>query len=210
MSDVSLTDFFLTGMITYGAPAFGLAVLLGALGVPLPGTLMVLAAGAFVRQGVLDWSTASGFGAVGAITGDSLSYGMGRFAKGWVQGRFGNSPAWQKAQHTFDRRGGLAVYLTRFLLTPLAIPTNLIAGGSGYVFWRFFMYTVAGEVTWIVLYGGLGYIFSSQWELINQLISDFSGLLVGVVALGIGIYILMRRRQRQLSVHLPEQHQPVE
>jgi membrane-associated protein len=82
LSDVSLTDFFLTGMITYGAPALGLALLLGALGVPLPGTLFVLASGAFVRQGVMDWAEASSLGLLGAVLGDSISYVMGRFAKG--------------------------------------------------------------------------------------------------------------------------------
>lgn len=196
IDDLNLTDFFLTGMITYGPPALGLALLLGAMGVPLPGTLFVIAAGAFVRQGVLDWSLASGLGLLGAVLGDSTSFTMGRFAKRWVQHRFGRSSTWQNAQDTFDRRGGVTVYLTRFLLTPLAIPTNLIAGGSGYAYWRFLTYDVAGEFTWIVLYGGLGYLFGSQWELISQFISDFSGLLVGVVALSAGMYLLVRRRSQ--------------
>lgn len=205
MTDFNLTEFFLTGVITYGPPALGLALLLGALGLPLPGTLFVLAAGAFVRQGVIDWTTAAGLGLLGAVLGDSASYGIGRFAKGWIQRRFEHSSAWHNAQATFDRRGGVAVYLTRFLLTPLAIPTNLTAGGSGYAFWRFLAYDTAGELTWIVLYGGLGYIFGSQWEVISQFISDFSGLLVGVVALGAGIYFLVRRQHRK---QLPLQTQP--
>jgi membrane-associated protein len=200
MSDLSLTDLFLTGMLTYGPPAFGLALLLGALGIPVPGTLFVLAAGAFGRQGILDLAAASGFGLVGAMLGDSTGYLVGRFAKGWVERRFGQSTAWQSAQQTFERRGGLAIYLTRFLLTPVAVPTNLIAGGSGYSFWRFLSYDGAGEVTWIILYGGLGYIFGSQWEAINQFISDFSGLLVGLVLFGAGLYLLVRRlRQNRLA-----------
>lgn len=194
MTELNLTDLFLTGMITYGPPALGLALLLGAVGAPLPGTLFVIAAGAFVRQGVVDGPTAAGLGMFGVVLGDSTSYAMGRFARGWVQRRFGQSSTWQSARDTFERRGGLAVYLTRFLLTPLAIPTNLIAGGSGYPFWRFLVYDVAGEATWIILYGGLGYLFGSQWELISQFISDFSGLLVGIVALAAGIYFLVRYR----------------
>ncbi len=197
MTELNLSELFLTGMITYGPSALGLALLLGALGLPLPGTLFVLAAGAFIRQGVIDWGAALGFGLLGAVLGDSASYAMGRFAKGWVQRRFGQSSTWQTAQATFERRGGMAIYLTRFLLTPLAIPTNLIAGSTGYSFWRFLAYDIAGEATWIVLYGGLGYTFGSQWELISQFISDFSGLLVGMVALGAGIYILLRRQRRR-------------
>jgi membrane protein DedA with SNARE-associated domain len=43
-----------------------------------------------------------------------------------------------------------------------------------------------------LLYGGLGYAFGSQWELISNFISDFSGLLVGLVVLGVGIYLMFR------------------
>jgi membrane protein DedA with SNARE-associated domain len=202
MSEFNLTDSLLTGVLIYGAPAFGLALLLGALGIPLPGSLFVVAAGAFVRQGVLDGPLAAIFGLGGALLGDSLSYGLGRFARDWVQRRFGPSPTWRKAQATFDRRGGLAVYLTRFLLTPLAIPVNLIAGGSGYTFWRFMTYAAAGEITWLALYGGLGYAFGSQWELISQFMSDFSGLLIGVAALGAGVYFLVyfQRTRKKLLV----------
>ncbi len=200
MTDFDLTEFFLTGVLTYGPPALGLALLIGALGLPVPGTLFVLATGAFVRQGVIDLTTATGFGLLGAVIGDSTSYTIGYFAKGWVQHRFGQSVVWQKAQNTFEQRGGIAIYLTRFLLTPLAVPTNLIAGGSGYPFLKFLVYDVAGELTWITLYGGLGYAFGSQWEAINQFISDFSGVLVGVVALGTGVYVLFQHhRQNQLA-----------
>lgn len=194
--EFNLTDLFLTGMLAYGPSALGLALLLGALGLPVPGTLLVLAAGAFVRQGALDGITAAMLGLLGTIAGDSGSYAIGRFAQGWVQRRFGRSAAWLKAQSTFDQRGGLAVYLTRFALTPLALPVNLIAGGSGYAFWRYFVYDLTGELTWLAIYGSLGYIFGSQWELINDFISNFSGLLVGLVVLAAGIYFLVRRWQR--------------
>ncbi len=206
MSDLGLTDFFLTGLITYGPPMLGLALLLGGLGLPLPGTLFLLATGAFIRQGVMDWAATLGLGLFGVILGDSASYAMGRFAGDRVQRRFNRSTAWQTAQETFARRGGTAIYLTRFLLTPLAIPTNLIAGGSRYAFWRFLSYDVAGEVTWIAVYGGLGYLVGSQWELIGQFVSDFSGLLVGLVALGAGVYLLVRR-QRQLPLR-PRDRKP--
>ena len=198
MSEISLTDFFLTGLITYGPPMLGLALLLGGLGLPLPGTLFLLATGAFIRQGVMDWTATLGLGLLGVVVGDSASYAIGPFAGDWAQRRFHRSAAWQSAQGAFARRGGTAIYLTRFLFTPLAIPTNLIAGGSRYVFWRFLGYDVAGEVTWIVLYGGLGYGVGSQWELISQFVGDFSGLLVGLVALGAGVYLLVRRQRRLL------------
>ena len=51
VTDFNLADLFLTGMVTYGPLALGIALFVGALGLLVPGTLFVLATGAFVRQG---------------------------------------------------------------------------------------------------------------------------------------------------------------
>lgn len=196
MSELNIVEFFLTEIIIYGPFMFGLALFVSALGTPVPGTLLVLAGGAFVQQGVLEWRMAFLLGLFGVVLGDSTSYAMGRIAKGWVQHRFGQVSTWQTAQNSFTRRGAAAIYLTRFFFTPLAIPTNLIAGSSGYRFRRFFVYDMAGEITWLVLYGGLGYIFGSNWEVISQFISDLSGVLAGIVILAIGMYFLILCRRR--------------
>jgi membrane-associated protein len=87
----------------------------------------------------------------------------------------------------------MAVYFTRFLVTALALPTNLIAGGSGIRFRRFMAYDSLGELTWIILYGGLGYWFGSEWELVSDFIANFGGLILGVVILGTGIWLGLRR-----------------
>jgi membrane protein DedA with SNARE-associated domain len=188
-----LSESLLSWIIIYGPSMLFLALLLGALGIPVPATFLLLASGAFVRQGVLNPSGAFIFGLLGAVLGDIVSYGMGRFARGPIVRRFGNSPTWQKAELNFRRRGGLAVYLTRWLLTPIAIPTNLVAGSGGYPLPRFLAYDLAGETTWLLLFGSVGYLFSSQWEAMSQFISDFSGVLVGIVLLGLGLYLVFRR-----------------
>lgn len=188
-----MSDYLLTLIINYGAPAFGILLFLGALGVPVGASALVIAAGAFSQQGILSWPFAASIGLVGAILGDALSFGIGYYAKDWVDQRFGRSPAWKSAEATFDKRAGLAIYLTRFLITALAVPTNLIAGGSGILFRRFMFYDSLGELTWIVLYGGLGYVFGSQWELVSDFISSFGGLLLGFVLLGVGIWLWKKR-----------------
>ena len=191
-----MTDSLLSWIIIYGPSMLALALLLGALGFPMPGTLLVLAGGAFVRQGVLELPTALAWALLGATTGDALSYGLGKVARGPILRRFGDSPSWKKAEANLNQRGGIAIYLTRWLLTPLAVPTNLVAGSGGYPFTRFLAYDLAGEVTWLILLGGTGYAFSTQWEALSQLISDFSGLLVGVAVLGAGIFVAVRLWQK--------------
>ena len=182
-----MSDFFLTQVINFGTPLVGLILFLGALGFPVGASVVVIAAGAFGQQGILDIPSAAIYGLLGAVIGDTLSFGMGYYAKDAVQRRFGNSAAWQGATETFQKNAGMAVFLTRWLITAIAIPTNLIAGGSGYKYSRFMRYDIAGEVLWIGLYGGLGYLFGSQWELVYDFTSNFGGLILGMVFLGFGI-----------------------
>jgi membrane-associated protein len=188
-----MSDFLLTLVINYGSPFIALVLFLGALGFPVGASVLVIAAGAFVEQGIITWHTTVLLGLLGAVLGDMLSFGLGYFNRDWVDSRFGRSQAWKNARNTFDQRAGLAIYLTRFLITSLAIPTNLIAGGSGIRFRRFLTWDIAGEMTWLLLYGGVGFWFGSQWEVVSNLISNFGGLLLGLVLLGMGVWAGMKR-----------------
>ncbi|MCA9981479.1 MAG: DedA family protein [Anaerolineales bacterium] len=203
--DLDLTETFLYYVVTFGPPALGATLFLAALGIPLPGTLFVLAAGAFVRQGVLDIYQTVFIALIGVVIGDLLSYGLGRLFRGPVLRRFGEKESWRNAEANFQRRGGLAIYLTRFLLTPLALPTNLIAGTSAYPVGRFVLFDLAGESTWIVLYGLIGYLVGSQWEMISDLISSFSGVLVGAVLFGAGLYLVGRWARARRAVRGQEE-----
>lgn len=187
-----LTGTLLTAVITYGPALLAVVLFAGGLGIPLPGALLLMAGGAFIRQGVLDIYTAIPLALIGVVAGDMTSYAMGRFAGGFMQRRFGQTATWKSAEETLRKRGGIAVYLTRWLLTPLAIPTNLVTGASRYPALAFLAYDVAGEVTWIALYAGLGYTFGNSFEYIAELISNFSGLLVGVLVFIGGVYLVVR------------------
>ena len=199
MIDLNLTDLFLTGMTTYGPLLFGLALLLSPLGLPVPTGLLVLAAGAFTRQGLMDWPVAVAVGLAGTVLGDVGSYGIGRFAGDWVQRHLkGNRAAlWLKAQAQFLKHGALALLSTRVLFTGLDVPTNLVAGSSHYPFRRFLVWDVLGRLGWLLLYGGLGYAFGSQWPIVSQAISDYQGWLAGLAVVGAGFLLLRQLRQNQ-------------
>ena len=195
-----LTDAFLTAMLAYGPFALALALLIAALGIPLPATLLLLAAGAFARQGALDGAWAAALGLLASVLGDSGGYCLGRCGGALVQRRMEGHGGWQRAQATFARRGSLAVLLTRFALTPLALPTNLIAGSTGYAFPRFLLFDVLGELVWVALSGGLGYLFADRWEALSELAGNLTGALLGLVALATGGYLTFRSRQRRLQL----------
>lgn len=184
-----LASLALGWMADHGAPMVGGLLFLGGLGLPLPGTFLVVASGAFIRQNVLDALSTPIWGYVGTVAGDASLFAVGALASHKIEQRFGNTSAWRYAHDLFMRRGGIAIFLTRWLLTAVAFPTTLIAGSSGYRFSRFMLFDMLGELTWIGLYGGLGYIFGSQWELVSEFISNLSGFLVGALVLAAGIWL---------------------
>lgn len=188
-----MLDLFLNGMTTYGPLVLGLVVLLGAGGLPIPIGMLMLAAGAFARQDLLDWRAVIIVGLAAVVLGDVVSYGLGRVAGRRVDCLFRERRAalWQKAQERFRQQGALAIWLTRFLLTSLDVPTNLIAGGSGFEFRRFLAYGIAGRAAWLALYGGLGYAFGSQWPLVSQAIRSYGGWLGACAIVGFGLYLLL-------------------
>ena len=187
---VDFSSLALSWIAAYGAPMVAGLLYLGGLGIPVPATLLLIASGAFIRQNLLNAVSTPILGYIGTVAGDTSLYLIGFFASGWIETRFGQTTTWKNARELFDRRGGIAIYLTRWLLTAVAFPITLIAGSSGYRFQKFFAIDALGELTWFAVYGGLGYAFGNQWELISDFISNFSGFILGAVALGVGIYLL--------------------
>jgi membrane protein DedA with SNARE-associated domain len=188
-----MSDFLLTQIINYGAPILGAIVFIGAMGAPFPGTLIVIAVGAFCKQGFLPWHTTGLIALACVVAGDGLSYAMGYYARERILRRFQDSQRWMQAESSFNRWGGMAVLWTRFLITGIAVPVNLIAGTSNFPYKRFFLYDLLGESIWVFGYGGLGYLFGTQWEAVSELLNNVSGLALGLVFLAIGIWLGIRR-----------------
>jgi len=183
-----ITEILKLGLLLYGAPVLGLAVMAGAFGLPVPSSLLVIAAGIFSRQGSLDWYYAAALGLAGAVVGDCLGFAFGRWGGQWISHRYGETKLWINAQSTFNRGSGVAVFLTRFLVTAVAVPVNFMAGNSKLRFRSFLFYAIAGEAMWIILYGGAGYFFSSQWESINYTLSNFGGIALVMAVAAFGVY----------------------
>lgn len=123
------------------------------------------------------------------VLGDGGSYMIGRYGGGraleWLEGRL----SWYRAERAFERWGAFAILLTRFLITPLALPTNLIAGAERYVFRRFVLLSVLGNLVWITAYGSLGYLFAGSWRAVGDFAGSLGGwLAVGAVLVAAGAY----------------------
>ena len=195
-----LTEWVLTGLAANGVPLLLFIAFIGSLGIPFPITMVIVGAGALARAGLLDWRWASLACLAGAVLADSGEYWLGRLAQSWLRQRLAPKAVWQQAQSIIKRQGGWAILLTRFWLTPLAPAINVLAG-CRYSFWRFLLLDVAGQCLWVLLYGGLGYLFAAQWEWVSQALGAFSGMSVALALLAFGAWLWLPRRKAAAKSH---------
>jgi membrane-associated protein len=197
------TDQLLTWMLLYGYPVLFGVVLIGALGVPVPANLTLLAAGGFVAQGELELLPVVGMVFAAAVLGDCVVYGVaGLGGERLVERhgpRIGLGP--ERLAAARARIGGwmsLSVFVTRWLLTPLAVPTAVVAGLSRHHVVAFVASVAAGELLWTALYVGLGYFFGESWPSILDWVQDSAGLVagIGLAAVAGGLLVWLLRTQR--------------
>jgi membrane protein DedA with SNARE-associated domain len=177
---------------TYGFWLLGLATFCSCLALPIPVSIMMLAAGGFVAAGDLSL-TACGLAALGgAVAGDQVGYLAGRTGGARLTARLGARAApLAKATELLARRGGMAVFLSRWLVSALGPYVNLAAGAAGQPWLVFTAYGLAGEAVWVGLYLGLGYGFAGNLQAASDMAVDVLGFLAaGAVALGLAVWLV--------------------
>ena len=193
----ALTTWLVDNITVYGPLLLVFISYVGSLGIPFPITMVIVAAGAFSRTGMIDWRLAMLACLVGAALADSSEYLLGRIAHPWLKRRLEGKGTWQQAQFVINHQGGWAILLTRFWLTPLAPAVNVMAG-SRYSYPQFLLLDVVGQCCWVLLYGGMGYLFASRWEVVSQRLSTFNGISVALFFLIAGVYFVMLRGRTQI------------
>lgn len=181
-----ITDYLLATFGVYGLPVLFVVLLVGSAGVPLPASLLLVAAGSFVEQGELNLWSVLMLSATGAVLGDQIGYVVGRWGGRRLTLRFaklvGGENRIEQTETWLRKREGVGVFLSRWLLTPLGPVVNLTAGATQYSWPRFFLYDVLGEMLWVVLYVLLGKFFSDRVQALNDLLGDLTWAILGLIA----------------------------
>ncbi|HEY0407587.1 MAG TPA: DedA family protein [Pyrinomonadaceae bacterium] len=198
---MSLSDYLLSTLGVYGLPVLFGTLLIGCIGVPMPASLLLLAAGSFTEQGEMSLWPVLALSAAGAILGDNVGYALGRWGGRRVYGLLGRLMGGEQrlteAEAWLKRRQGAAVFFSRWLLTPLGPVVNITSGLTNYSWPRFLLYDVLGELLWVALYVMLGRFFSDRVQEMGELLGDFVWMIVGLlVALVLGWKLLQYFRAR--------------
>jgi membrane-associated protein len=191
---MTLDEYLLLGLVQYGLPVLFGVILPAAVGLPLPATLLLITAGSFIAQGELQGWAVVALALSAAVMGDLLGYTVGRWGSTPLVARLsrwgGGEERVRQAEAVSRRWGGIGIFLSRWLLTPLGPVVNLTSGITRYPLPAFLAFDVAGEALWVGLYVGLGWMFSDQIQDISEALSDVTGLAFGLVMIAVLLYLL--------------------
>lgn len=198
-----MTEWLLALVPTYGLPLLAVCTFLSCLALPIPASMLLLAAGGFVSAGDLPLAGVAVAAMGGAMLGDQVIYTLGkRGGPGLMkrlETRLGKRAApLGRAMSLLEQRGGIAVFLSRWLISALGPYVNLASGMARLHWPTFTVCAIAGEIVWVGMYLGLGYSFTGNLAAASDMALNILGLLaVGVVALGLGwwLYTLSRAQR---------------
>lgn len=177
-------------------------------GLVVPGDTVVLVA----AIGVTSWAEGIALGlavVVGALIGESLGFWLGRWAgphirSSWLGRRIGEQH-WERSERYLRRRGGIAIFLSRFLpvlhsLVPLTV------GMSGYAYRRFIAWTLPACVVWTTIYVGLAAGAAGSYHQLSQRVHYAGYFFVGAIAvLLIAVLVVKKLIARREERHMQDE-----
>lgn len=189
--DVHLAEF----VAQYGTLVYGLlfAIVFAETGLVvtpfLPGDSLLFAAGALAATGALDIRLVVLLLAAAAILGNTVNYSVGRIigprvfradpSAGGIN-RLLNREYLERAHAFFERHGGKAIVLTRFVpIIRTFVP--FVAGAGAMRYSTFAIYNVAGGLLWVGACVGAGYAFGHVPVIKN----NFTIVALGIVAVSL-------------------------
>ncbi len=142
---------------------------------------------------------------VGALGGESVGFALGRFFGPRIRGsRLGGrigEKNWQRAANYVDRRGGIAVFISRFLpVLHSLVPVTV--GMSNMSYRRFLAWTAPACVIWAVAYVTFGSVAAVSYREIADSLHFAGYLFVGAIVLFvIAVFVVKKLLERSESRH---------
>ena len=184
----------LMGLIAqHGYATVGLVLFVAAAGLPLPTSIVLLAAGAAAHQGI-HYYIVLPVAILGAILGDSLLYVGGRYTGWWLlagmcrlsmnpEGCIFSSSAY------FYRRGAKTLLFAKWVpgLASMAAP---LAGSLNMKFFRFLRLDALGVTGYITFWLTVGYIFSRFLQRIIAWVHTFGHAVFYLILLVVASYLV--------------------
>lgn len=174
------------------------------IGLIVPGDTIVLVAATGVQNPV-QYVALLVTVVLGALGGESVGFALGRFFGPRIRhsrlGRRIGERNWERAANYVDRRGGIAVFVSRFLpVLHSLVPVTV--GMSNMPYRRFIAWTTPACVLWALLYVTFGSVAAVSYREIAGTVRYAGYLFVGAIVLfAIGIVVVKKLLERAEARH---------
>ena len=196
-----MSDLLTDALLAYGPLLLGISTFACCLIVPIPVSWLLLASGAMSATGQMSLPLVLLVASCGAILGDQTGYFTGVAVHDRVVAMASrnrrSAELYHRAQELTDRRGGLGVFFSRWLFSPLGPYVNFISGAADMTWARFTLWASLGKVFWVGLYCGLGYVFADNLPEVARRTGKLTWTLTGLVLVAgaLGLYWHKRRKR---------------
>jgi membrane-associated protein len=128
----------------------------------LPGDSLLFAVGAIAGKGLIQVEIVTPLLLVAAILGDAVNYSIGKWMGPKVfhyeSSRFFNKAHLMKAHAFYEKYGGRAIILARFVPIVRTF-APFVAGVGSMTYSKFALYNVTGAILWVGIFVGGGFYF---------------------------------------------------
>lgn len=136
---------------------------------------------------------------LGTVAGSALSYWMGAkwgetFVKRWGHWFLITPHDWELTQRFFRKTGGWSIFIARFL-PAIRHLISLPAGATRMKWGPFLLATAVGGFAWNYILAYLGYKLGQNWEQIGAYLEPFDLVVVGLLALGVLLFVALHVRR---------------
>ena len=196
-------DTLLQLMESYGYIALFVAMVLENANIPIPSEVVLGFAGFLISQQIFSFWTTFIVACLAGLVGSVLSYWLGSYGGRPLLLKYGkyiffNEHKFQMAENMFNKYGGAAVLICRFLpgvRTFISFP----AGIARYPFWKFTIFTIIGTIPWTLLLVWAGSLLGSHWRDLIQYNHIFLIVIAVVCVIAAVVYFWHKRRRRNAA-----------
>jgi membrane protein DedA with SNARE-associated domain len=193
----------------HGPPLLFAAVFVEQLGIPLPATPWVLAAGALAATGKINMSEAIAATAAGSLVADVIWFSLGRSFGRTILNflcRISLKPGScvERTENVFVRHGLRGLLIAKFI-PGLSTIAPVLAGSTGVGFSKFLIFDSMAALLYAGIFNYLGFLFSNELEEFLEILANLGASAFALVVGAFGFYIgakLFRRRRliRELNM----------
>lgn len=173
-----MTEFFLGLIPDYGLYVVFCSVLLAGFAIPLPSSMVVLAAGGFAAVGDINVWHLIGICFTAFMIADQIAFQIARLAGDPLLNKIRSGPRMgamiNRSETMVNTHGVKAVVLSHTLLSPTVPYVNFLCG-AGTMSWRAFSVAASiGAALWTSLFVAVGFLFSGRLPQLTGLTVDIA------------------------------------